>query len=212
VNASIRNSLLRVTALLAVLGLASGCDYFRPTQPAPPSGTGFNAVYDSPAATLNTLRLAIEDKAATNGRVAYLGGIANPDGEGDGFSTTFDPLTIERFPGESTDWSYEREAEFYANLSIFLSTSTFAFTWGDFPGAPDDEPDATPAVFYRSYLLRASSDGGNNYTTIGRGNAELHFIKVGNLWKLEKWIDHEDPQANRELGEESFGHLRLSGP
>ncbi len=197
---------------LAALALLSGCNFFRPSRPELPTGNPLIPSYTAPETTLVTLALAIQDKSGSNGQSAYIGGFASPVADGQGFTADFDPATVARFPGQSTAWDVGREEIFYANLSRLLPSAAFVFTWGDFLGAPDDRPNANPAVFYRSYLLLATPDEGSTYVNVARGNAELHFVKFGSRWKLVRWIDSEDPAANINNGELCFGQLRLAGP
>lgn len=201
-----------LTLALGVLALATGCDYFRPTRPELPAANYPVPRYTQPETTLVTLGLAIEDKAATNGQSAYIGGFANPATDGAGYIAEFDPITVARFEGQSTEWDIGREEIFYANLSQLLPNSIFLFAWGTFPGAPDDDEESTPRIYYRSYLIRATPDDGRTYVTVARGNAALHMIQVGGAWKIVRWVDSEDPEASFEDGEFSFGQLRLEGP
>ena len=203
---------------LAALGLAlSGCNYFRPAQPELPrgsgtQGSGVHVNYSAPDSTLATLKLAIQDKSATNGQSAYVGGLADPTTDDVEFTATFDPLTLARFSTPpSTAWGLQNEQLFYAALSQIDASFTFSFTWGVFQGAVNDELNPTTATLYRSYTLRATQDGGATYINEARGNAELHLILSGSRWKIVKWIDSEDPHAEFINGEKSFGYLRLGG-
>jgi len=216
-NARSRHPLRALPALLALALFAlpsTGCNYFRPSQPeVPTGGADIVADYSSPDKTLETMQLSIQDKSGTNGQSAYTGAFASEVLDGEGFTATFDPITVARFPqGTSTTWDLSREEIFYSNLSRLLPTSTFVFSWGEFRGAPEDQPDATPAIFYRSYQIRATPDDGATYVPVARGNAELRMKRFGSSWKIVLWIDSEDPLANFDLGELSFGQLRLAGP
>jgi len=207
---------LRFGLLLALaLGtatLASGCNYFRPTRPELPTGNLIVPRYTAPDTTLNTLLLAIQDKSATNGQSAYVGGFADLDTDGAAYQAFFDPLTLARFPGQATDWDIGREEIFYGNLSRQLPTAAFLMNWGEFRGAPFDDIQASTAILYRSYLLQATPDDGATYVPVARGNAEIHFALLNGNWKIVQWRDSEDPDANFDLGELSFGQLRLAGP
>lgn len=204
----------RATILVATLALlAPGCRYFRPAQPEVGENlASFEAKYGTIDETLETLRLAIQDKSTTIGQSAYIGGFADPTTDAQGFSATFDPITVARFSNPSLDWTFQKEEQFYSNLSRLLPTATFVFSWGEFRGAPDDDIQATTAVLYRSYVLDASPDEGQTYVHIARGNAELHLVLLGTKWKIVQWVDSEDPLADFTAGEQSFGQLRLAGP
>lgn len=200
---------------LAVLAIvAGGCRFFRPAQAEIPEG-GVEPIelnYTTIENTLETIRLAIQDKSTTNGQSAYIQAFADPTTDGVGFTAEFDPITAARFPGQSTEWNIDREELFYSNLSRVYPTSQFTFAWGDFRGAPDDDETSVPAVIYRSYLLLATPDEGQTFVNVARGNAALYFIQVGTQWKIVKWIDSEDPLADFDADELSFGQLRLAGP
>lgn len=197
---------------LAVAMFATGCNYFRPTRPETPLSDVIVPRYTQPDTTLYTLLLALQDKSATNGQSAYIGGFADPENDGAAFVAEFDPLTVARFPGQPTDWDIGKEEIFYGNLSRLLPTSAFLMAWGDFRGAPSDDFQATTAILYRSYLLQATPDDGATYVPVARGNAEIHFALLRGSWKIVRWIDSEDPQADLNLGELCFGQLRLAGP
>jgi len=207
-----------IFALLFVVTFAlPGCDYFRPAQPEPFDGENplppVRADYSDPERTLETLQLAIQDKSATNGQAAYIGGFADPATDDQGFSATFDPFTVARFDHPDTDWNLGREQFFYSSLSRYAPGFTYLFAWGhEFESAPEDTRDATTATLYRSYRLRANPAGRDTLVNEAFGNAELHFILVGNKWKIVKWIDTENPRANFDAEEKSFGYLRLAGP
>ena len=192
----------------------AGCDYFRPAQPevsgdvVPPVPTD----YSTPEATLTTVQLAIQDKSASTGTTAYRQAFANPLTDGQGFSATFDPNTLLRFTAPDIDWNFDREQIFYSKLSQLDASFKFVFGWGhDFPRAPPDETGASTATLYRSYSLRATTDG-SLYVYEAFGYAEIHFVLVDNKWKIVRWIDFEFPQADFNAGQKSFGFLRLSGP
>ena len=205
-----------VLVLVATFGL-SGCDYFRPAQPEIGPGGSVPPVtinYSSPEKTLETIQFAIQDKSATNGQSAYIGGFANPATDGEGFTTTFDPFTLARFQTPpNTDWNVDREQNFYSNLSQVLAGFSFTFDWGhDYPRAPEDVPGATTWTLYRSYRLFAKPADRDTFVNEAYGNAELHFVLVDNKWKIVKWIDVEDSRADFNAGQQSFGFLRLTGP
>lgn len=212
------NSRTSTVALVLAGSLAlAGCDYFRPSQPEIGPDGGLPPVetdYSLPTKTLDTIQRAIQDKSATNGQTAYIAGFTDPTTDGQGFTASFDPFTIARFgnPAPNTDWSLDREQLFYSNLSRFAPGLTYFFSWGDFPRAPQDENGATTATLYRSYRLQAKPADRDTLLYEAYGNAELHFVLVGNKWKILKWIDSEDPQADFTANQVSFGYLRLSGP
>lgn len=199
--------------LLAVLALG-GCDYFRPSQPevggdiVPPVPTD----YSNPEATLTTVQLAIQDKSASTGTTAYAQAFANPVTDGQGFTTTFDASTLARFTAPDVNWNFEREQIFYSKLSQLDASFKFVFGWGhDFPRAPPDDIGTSAATVYRSYSLRATTDG-SVYVYEAYGYAEIHLALLNNKWKIVTWIDFEFPQADFNAGQKSFGFLRLSGP
>lgn len=206
-----------IALVFAVTFALAGCDYFRPAQPEIGGDNPLPPVqvdYGDPEKTIETLQRAIQDKSATNGQAAYIGGFADPATDDQGFSATFDPFTVARFENPDTDWNLGREQFFYSNLSRYAPGFTYLFTWGhEFASAPEDARDATTATLYRSYRLRAQpADRADTLVNEAFGNAELHFVLVGNKWKIVKWIDTENPTANLLVGEASFGYLRLAGP
>jgi hypothetical protein len=204
---------LRIRLFAAALLLA-GCNYFRPAQPEIPSNVAPSVPtdYSTPDATLQTLKLAIEDKSTTTGQTAYMGAFANPAADGQGFTATFDPLTVARFnPTPDTNWSFDREQLFYSNLSRVDGDFKFLFSWGDFLG-DRDVIEPTTATLYKSYILEATQNEGASYVHEARGNAEIHMVLIGNKWKIVQWIDSEDPHADINAGQRSFGFLRLAGP
>lgn len=207
----------RWTATLLALGLGlailvTGCNYFRPSQPEIPREDGVVPDYSSAEATLLTIVQSIRDKSSTNGQSAYIGSFADLTADGVAYVAEFDPITIARFPGQPTDWDRGREEIYYAKLCQLLPSATFDFVWGTFLGAPDDDRQTSSAILYRSYLIQATTDQGNTIVKVARGNAALHFAKIQNDWKLVRWIDSEDPAADFNSGELSFGQLRLAGP
>jgi hypothetical protein len=197
------------TGLIALL---CGCNYFRPSQPELPTSTGVDADYSSAEATILTIQQAIRDKSSTNGQSAYIGAFSDLGSDGVAYVAEFDPITVARFPGQPIDWDRGREEIFYANLARLLPSSTFDFVWGTFTGAPDDDRQTDSAILYRSYLITATPDDGLTSVPVARGNAQLHFVKIRDNWKLVRWIDSEDPLADFLSGELSFGQLRLAGP
>lgn len=198
-------------ATLLVVALV-GCNYFEPTKPEPPpKGTRIVPRYTAPETTLVTMELAVEDKSANNGVDAYAGALADTLTDAAEFRAFFDPITLARFPGQSSVWSRDREQIFYSNLSRLQPGVTVVFTWGSFRGAPDDDHQATTALLYRSYQMYAAPDQ-TNLVPIARGNADLYFVLSGGVWKLVRWQDHEDPLADFNRGELSFGQLRMAGP
>jgi len=204
--------------LLLVTFALSGCDFFRPARPeVGPEGNlpPVHTDYSLPDKTLDTIQAAIQDKSATNGQSAYIDGFADPASDGEGFTTTFDPNTLARWSAQDlppTDWNLDREQLFYTNLSRFASGFQYFFTWEKWQAAGDDISGSTTATLYRSYRLTAKPADRDTLVNEAYGNAELQFVLVGNKWKIVKWIDHEDPHADFEANQVSFGYLRLQGP
>lgn len=209
--ATLSSAALALTTLLLVGAAATGCNFFEPADPEPPIGGGIVPRFAEPETTLVTMGAAIMDKSATNGETVYAQCLADTASENAEFHAFFDPATLERFHVDAPDWDREREKVFYTYLARQRTGLRFVFAWGPDPGAPDDDHQATTALLYRSYQLFALGD--NSSVTVAKGFADLYFIKnQNNQWKLVRWQDHEDPAADFENNEFSFGQLRMAGP
>ncbi len=204
-----------IALFAAAIGL-SGCNYFRPAEPQTGDiGPIVLTDYSTPDNTLSTLALAIDDKSATTGQSAYIGGFADPSSDGQDFTATFDAATVARFnPAPDLNWSIQHEQLFYHNLSQLAPGFKFVFGWGPYPAGGNDVTDlsAGTATLFRTYSLQATPDDGTTLRYEALGIAELHLIRVGSKWKIVKWIDTEDQHADFDNNQRSFGYLRLAGP
>jgi hypothetical protein len=204
--------------LIAVTVALTGCfESFRPAQPQPLPGSGGGETiplrYDSPETTLATIEAAVTAKGAGNAKSAYLGGFANPaTSDGVDFTTTFDPLVVERLIAENREvpvWDYRLEGFFYSDF-VLLRSAAYAMRWTAHPTAPPDVHNTEDATLHRRYHVILVDDAGNNLGWIARGLADLYFRRVDGDWVIVRWEDHLDPDADpNDLEQKSMGERRL---
>jgi hypothetical protein len=189
-------------AALSLLA-ASGCRFFRPAEPEPPtSGSLFVPDYTDPFKTLSTMRQAIE---ARNQQGPYKEALADSAQGEQPFNATFDPADIAELPQGTnipSRWTRDNEAGFYTYLTTLRGDAIYFLSFQTIPGQAD-------SVGVDRYLLhRAYTYYLLNGDTLARGQADLRFIR-GNTqqWRLLHWVDHRDPSARPE--HHTFGWERL---
>jgi hypothetical protein len=198
--------------LLGSILIVPGCGLFKPASPQPPIGSAIVGRYNFPDTTLNTLALAIADKAQTNGQSVYIAGFADSAVDGVDFHAFFDPATVLRFTsgGHSPpdlNWGIRYEQNFYVKFAQLQPGATYQFIWQVDSTSVIDDIQPTTALLHRKY--RAFAALADTSVLLSRGYADLAFVKVGSDWKIVRWQDREDPAANLDAGELSFGQRRL---
>jgi hypothetical protein len=189
----------------------SGCSFFRPARPELPNG-GFVARYTDPDTTLETIVLAIQDRAATNGASAYSGAFADTASDPRGFDAFFDPATLARYPSPQTVWAHDKEVAFYPKFcQIIKTTATYQMVWSPDPNSPDDQRTSTTALLHRQYRVTAIPAGADTALFVAWGYADLQFQLMAGNWKIVSWQDREDPTVTdslRTFGQVSYGQRR----
>jgi len=197
-------------AVLVITLAGTGCDYFKPADPEPPSQTAVIIPnYRTPGTLLETMAKGIQDKGRTNGLAAYSGGLAET------FQATFDAQTISRMEQQTVEipeeWDLTREEAFYSKfvtLSIALS-SEYSFRWLVDQTQGEDVIEAESAILHKEYQAFAIAQSGESQY-IARGFVTLHFIRISaDRWAITRWEDRELNGANIEQGEVSMGQRRL---
>jgi len=198
--------------LLWLMLAAQGCGLFKPASPQPPIGSAIVGRYNDPDTTLETLRLAIADKAQTNGQTVYMAGFADSAADGVDFHAFFDPATVVRFTSAGhappdLNWGRRYEQNFYVKFAQLQPSGAYELKWLPDPHSIADDRQPTTALLHRQYF--ASAALADTSVFLARGYADLSFVKVGSDWKLVRWQDREDPTANIDAGELSYGQRRL---
>jgi len=202
-----------IALLLGLMLLVQGCGLFKPASPQPPIfGSGIVGRYNLPDTTLNTLALGIADKAQTNGQSVYMAGFADSSVDGVDFHAFFDPATVVRFTSgghapPDLNWRTPYEQNFYVKFAQIQPSATYQFIWQVDSTSVIDDIQPTTALLHRKY--RAFAALGDTAISLARGYADLSFVKIGSDWKIVRWQDREDPAANIDAGELSFGQRRL---
>ena len=177
-----------LAALLAFALGPSGCNYFRPADPEPPSGAAIIADYGLPEATLQTMALGIADKARTNGASVYVGAFA------ESFRQFYDSNDSTKWSSTSgrpaPPWNLALERNFYTRF-ITLYPQGYQMQWTEDPPNPDDQGDTEWAI-HRHYLV--ITEPGD---TIAIGYADLTFQKSAQQqWLITQWGDRADLDRN----------------
>jgi len=197
--------------------LTDGCDYFRPTQPEPPSSEAtFIPNYSAPDSTLATIAVAIEIKGHGNGIPAYNGAFADS-------LHGVDPVDYHQFfwPQDVVDWSLlsghpapadwgiVQESAFYTRF-VQIRSDKYEMKWAPDPPNPDDIGSET-ATIHRHYVVTAHAVDGtqNGYLAFGYADLRLMRFSDGN-WRIVKWDDRRDPTADAGVGQITFGRQRLN--
>lgn len=201
-----RHAIRAALALLLAAGLA-GCGLFKPTEPEPPSGGVVLADYSDPEATLETLRLAVEDKGRTTGQTAYLDGLADPDRDGGlDFTAVHLPSVVQQLQSSGVTipnpWTHALESTFYRKL-IGLDGAAYAMRWEvDRRFEAEDRTGADDAVRNRIYEIQSESG------VIARGYAKLTFQRTApDRWVISIWEERNlEPDDDPDV---TFSMLRL---
>ncbi len=196
--------------------VASGCGYFRPADPEPPSGDTLIPNYETPEDVLETLAQAISYKAS--GVTAYIGGFADTLSDDRGYHGFFDPTTLQWANQTGVtipaDWNRIREEEFFSGfvtLSEVPANSVFSMEWDPDPTQGEDETGTDRQVLHRQYQAFATLTSGDEIP-IAKGFATLEFIRMSaTRWVIVRWQDREDPTAIVAEGEICIGRRRLDG-
>ena len=196
--------LLLLIAWITTTG--AGCtDFFKPRTPEPPTEGGVPTNYVDPDSTLATLARAIEAKAGTNSLSAYLGGLADSAGAGDGaeFYAYFDAAAAARWQSVSgreppTAWTrIPYEQNFFSDLPRLSGTKPYQFDWlPDVEHPIDEDLGINQKLLHRQYLLLALPTAvGDAADTLAIGYADLLFIKSlsADKWVIKHWQDRVDP-------------------
>jgi hypothetical protein len=198
--------------MLWLMLLAQGCGLFKPASPQPPIGSAIVGRYNDPDTTLTTLALAISDKAQTNGQTVYMAGFADSTLDGVDFHAFFDPATVARFTSgghapPDLNWGDRYEQNFYVKFAQLQPSAAYQFVWQDDSTSVSDDRQPTTALLHRRYRVFAALS--DTSISLSRGYVDLGFVKIGSDWKIVRWQDREDPAANIDAGELSFGQRRL---
>jgi hypothetical protein len=200
---------------MGALTALSGCGYFRPADPEPPSGTIVLANYQEPDSVLATIVRAIADKGRSNGQAAYINGFADTTADPRGYHAFFDPATVQRMEQQGVvvppDWDRIQEDLFYSRfvrLPSVPANAEFIFRWLPDPTQGEDEFGTETATLHREYQGFAIT--GSDQQTIAEGFVTLDFVKFSTTrWGIVRWQDREAVGANISAGEVSMGQRRL---
>jgi hypothetical protein len=215
-----------VLVLLVVLaGAAAGCNFFRPDTPPPPGDAPPPFDYSQPEQTLETLKLAIEDKRSISAG-NYIG--------------VFADSTLEQIPGYHQyfvaedallwaqsgrnvpeDWNVRLERRFFdvgpTSLINVNPNAIYEVTFSKDPEFPDREGFIDPfgrlsTILHRHYQILAIDPNSNEITeVIAYGFADLTFHQApGGDWRITRWDDRRDLVPNPyQLPQVTWGQRRL---
>jgi len=202
-------------SILLLALVAGGCDYFKPAQPEAPTNAPFTADYTTPDATLETVSLAIHDKARTIGLTAYHQAFAE--------STSASTPAYHQFfwPPEADEWErlyhsvpvwdLPREGNFYVRF-VGLFPDAYDLLWEPDLNLPDSSnPTGDVVYLHRHYLVRRVTDAGDEIGRVAIGFADLTLVHLGDQWKITIWQDRVDPAADPNDSEQlTMGRRRLN--
>ena len=195
----------RAFALAFLVG-AGGCNYFRPAIPEPPSGSAIRADYSTPQATLQTLTLALADKARTNGTSAWVGAF------GDAYQHQFWPLDVTQWETTSGRtaplWTVLLEQNFYTQF-VALRGDNYVLEWALDEEHDDDEQLGT---FHRHYVVTTQTEDGDPSGYLAIGYVDLIFTRTPQgQWLITRWEDRPDPGKDPNDPEQITLGLRRLG-
>jgi hypothetical protein len=208
----------RTLLLCAVLAAAGGCDYFKPTQPEPPSNAqSFVPNYSSPDSTLATIARSIEDKGITIGGVAYGQAFAAPtSGSPSAYQQFFDPIDLAGWQSvtgrQAPEWGYDLEQTFYRSF-VRLRNDHYVCTWAQDQLNPDSSGTNPDFIkISRHYLVVSTTQDGQQTSFIAIGFADLYFLRYpDSAWRITAWKDRRDPNADpKDPEQQSLGRRRLN--
>jgi hypothetical protein len=211
---------VRSTIATLVLALAvAGCNYFRPqaaplpSDPAPPSD------YSQPEQTLQTLKLAIEDKRSLSAG-NYIGVFADSTLEQiPGYHQYFYPedAVLWAASGKNVpeDWNVRLERRFFdvgpTSLINVNPGNLYEVTFTKDLENPDRE-GTDPTILHRHYQIVAiDPNTGQVVEMIAYGFADLTFFQApGGNWRISRWDDRPDVNPNQfGLPQVTWGQRRL---
>ncbi|HET9327207.1 MAG TPA: hypothetical protein VFQ05_10565 [Candidatus Eisenbacteria bacterium] len=213
-----RSARLGLALLVALASCLSGCDYFRPAEPEPPTSTSFVPDYGSPDSTLATIAKAIADKSRTIGATAYAGAFADSliTSPPVGYHQLFWPQDVADWSSSTGgrqppgDWGFDIEQTFYTRF-IRLRPDAYHMEW-----APDDlNPDnigGNTARISRHYQVTTHASDGTRTSFQAVGFADLTLVRFsdGN-WRIVLWEDRRDPDADpNDSNQMTLGKRRLN--
>ena len=192
--------------LLALVAGASGCDYFRPAVPEPPSAIIPPANYTSRERTLQTMSNGIAAKSVnpTSGSLLYLGGLDET------FRQYWSQSDLDTWQGlVPSEWDRSRELQLYNCLIQLRPSDEYDLEWG--PGDVTDDIDDVNGVatIHRHYQVVTNSEAGSSIIAIGY--ADLTFRRDSeSRWLIVRWDDRRDLAADPEDPEQmTLGRRRL---
>jgi hypothetical protein len=188
--------------IVCVLALAvAGCDYFRPTEPEPPSGAVLRTDYTHFDSTLRTMARGIADKSSL-GSAAYL------DGLHESFRQIWWPEdSTESSAGPWSPWLLPYERDLYTYLIGLRGGESYALVWG--PGLTSDVDSPTGAQVHRRYRLFTYTPV--DTSIIAMGYADLSFVvDAQGRWVIVRWVDERDGDADPgDLDQVTLGVRRV---
>jgi hypothetical protein len=195
----------------------SGCDYFRPAAPEPPtSGDVLLTNYTHPDSTLETMRRGIEAKSG--GAAAYSGALADSlDSTTPDFHHVFWQAELDAWVqsgGQApSDWNSNLETTFFHRF-ITLRNEPYMLRWDVDETRPDDI-GTDQATIHRRYTLRSfnvTAPGETTFTFLALGFADLTLYRRAQdgAWLVRLWQDRPDPAADPQDEEQmTLGRRRL---
>lgn len=194
-----------LAAAVLLAAAAPGCGLFKPTEPEPPSGGVVQADYSEPAATLETLRLAVEDKGRTTGLTAYLDGLAEPGRDGLDFNAIPLASVVQTLQNAQVTvtlpWTHALESGFYPRL-IDIDPTAYSMHWEvDQRFVAEDQIGSDDAVLNRIYIIQSTT------RPVAKGYAKLTFKQTApGRWVIVTWEERDvEPGDDENL---TFSMLR----
>jgi len=214
---------MRMRSMLVLLVLlaaaATGCKFFRPDTPPPPGDPPPPFDYSQPEQTLETLRLAIEDKRSLSAG-NYIGVFADSTLEQiPGYHQFFYPedavLWAQSGRNVPEDWNVRLERRFFdvgpTSLINVNPNAIYEVTFSKDLENPDREGiDVT--VLHRQYqVLALDPTSGAIIEVIAYGFADLTFHQApSGDWRITRWDDRRDLVVNPYgLPQVTWGQRRL---
>jgi len=199
--------------MLAAALAGGGCDLFRPADPEPPGGSVIIPDYSSPETTLESLALALADKARTNGTSVYVGAFAESTSAATPayhhFFSPEDAASWIVLGREVPVWNLNLEQNFYIKF-VTLRGEDYRLIWIPDDLNPDDIRE-TQATIHRYYTIDTEDLDGNLTGALARGFADLTFLRgTDGNWRITRWEDRVDPSADPGAEEVTLGRRRLN--
>jgi hypothetical protein len=210
--------------LVLLAGAAAGCKFFRPDTPPPPGDPPPPFDYSQPEQTLETLRLAIEDKRSISAG-NYIGVFADSTLEQiAGYHQYFYPedalLWAQSGRNVPEDWNVRLERRFFdvgpTSLINVNPNAIYEVTFSKDPGNQDrenfDDGEGRTTILNRQYQVLAIDPNSNEIIeVIAYGFARLTFRQApGGDWRIISWDDKRDLVPNPYgLPQVTWGQRRL---